>query len=92
MTPRDKYRRVKVILDRYLKILNKIAKGGKIDPAIAKKLNIPDEIQPMLDRAFKKGQMEIKYDNINISPEEAERLTKEISPSNNPIYLSLIHI
>lgn len=86
MTPRDKYRRVKVILDRYLKILNKVAKGGKIDPAIAKKLNIPVEIQPMLDRAFKKGQMEIRYDNIDISPEEAERLTKEISPSNNPIY------
>lgn len=86
MTPRDKYRRVKVILDRYLKILSRTAKGGKIDPYIARKLKIPKDLQPMLDRAYKKGYMEVKYNNLNISPERAEELTKEIKPSNNPIY------
>lgn len=86
MTPREKYRRVKVILDRYLKILSKTAKGGKIDPYIARKLKIPKELEPMLQRAFKKGSMEIQFDNNNLSPEEANRLISQVKPSNNPLY------
>lgn len=86
MTPRDKYRRVKVILDRYLKIINKIARGGNIDPALAKKLGIPQELQPLLERAHKRGQLEVKYENMNLNPEEVERLTREIRPTNNPIF------
>lgn len=86
MTPREKYRRVKVVLDRYLKILNKIANGGKIDPKLARKLNIPSELQPILERAYKKGQIEISYPDLDLDPIEVENLTKEIRPSNNPIY------
>lgn len=86
MTPREKYRRVKVILDRYLKIINKVARGGKIDPSLAKKLNIPTELQPILERAYKKGQIEISYPDIDLNPIEVENLTREIKPSNNPIY------
>lgn len=86
MTPREKYRRVKVILDRYLKIINKVARGGKIDPSLAKKLNIPTELQPILERAYKKGQIEIYYPDINLNPIEVENLTREIRPSDNPIY------
>lgn len=86
MTPREKYRRVKVILDRYLKVLNKVARGGKIDPSLAKKLNIPVKFQSILERAYKKGKVDISHPDIDLDPSEFEKLIREIKPSDNPIY------
>lgn len=57
MTRRQKLIQAQKIIDKYIKILEKIPVGGKIDPKVAKELGIPEKVSSIIERAYRQGKL-----------------------------------
>lgn len=74
MTDEQKLREVKKIIQKYFKILESLPKGKSIDSTIAKDLGIPNELIPIIDKAYKYGKLgtDVKLSNKEIEKKLAE--------------------
>lgn len=85
MTPLEKQKKIMRIMDKYFDILQKIPIGGKIDPTLAKRLKIPREFIPIIDKAFKRGKV-LASNNKKMALNEIEKEVKKMGDIKNPWY------
>lgn len=79
MSDAQKLKEVKRIIQKYFKILESLPKGKSIDPIIAKELGIPEELIPIIDRAYKYGKM---GENVKLSNVEIDKKLQETAFKN----------
>ncbi len=83
MTPLEKQKKIMKIMDKYFDILMKIPTGGKIDPALARKLRIPKELTPIIEKAFKRGKLDARA-NKRMTLKEMESEISKMGDIKNP--------
>lgn len=76
----QKIREIRKIINKYFKILETLPNGGKIDSEIAKKLNIPENIVPIIEKAYKAGRLKARVRGIVPLQDIETEIKKEMIP------------
>jgi len=79
VTKRQKLREIQKIIDKYIKVLQQLPSGGTIDPAMARRLEIPKDLKPLVEDAYKSGSLKGRT-KARISKEILEQFFEELTP------------